>query len=57
MSCIIYTAQLAKCFHEYFEDSINLDQLDNSTRTVDLKRQNKPGKVASIGTIEYIDNE
>ena len=37
MACIMYTAQLGKWIHEYFEDSINLDKLDNSTRAVDLQ--------------------
>ena len=42
MSCIMYTAQLGKWIHEYFEDSINLDKLDNSTRAVDLEGKNHP---------------
>ena len=51
MSCIMYIAQLGKWFHEYFEDSINLDKLDNSTRAVDLQGKKRLDGYLRVGEV------
>ena len=51
MACIMYTAQLGKWIHEYFEDSINLDKLDNSTRAVDLQGKKRLDGYLRVGEV------